>query len=202
MKAALHDSYAADYDRQVSEYRCYLAEILFGLCYDSIQPGQFLLEAGIGSGLCATLFSKAGLVIHGFDFSQAMLAICQEKGFVANLKQHNLLDSPWPYSSNQYDILISCGVFHFLSDLEGVFSEAQRILRPSGIFAFTTKISSGFNDSQARYLQEMSGEFEIFSHSINYIRKLLEANRFEPIREQQCLTGTVTFQTWVSLKRK
>lgn len=201
MKSDLHDNYAAEYDRQVSDYGCHIAEVLFGLCYEFVQPGQYLLEAGIGSGLCAALFSKAGLVIHGFDFSQDMLDLCLKKGFAAELKKHDLVESPWPYPSDKYDILISCGVFHFILDLEGIFSEAQRILRPSGIFAFTTKISNGFSDSQKKYLQQMSGEFEIFSHSISYIHKMLETNHFESIREQQCLAGTDTFQTWVTRKQ-
>ena len=35
-QATLHDAYAADYDAQVSAYDCYLAEALFGLCYDFV----------------------------------------------------------------------------------------------------------------------------------------------------------------------
>ncbi|WP_423224970.1 hypothetical protein [Candidatus Amarolinea aalborgensis] len=69
MNAALHDAYAADYDQQVQAYGCHVADVLFGLCYEYVQPGQRLLDAGIGSGLSAQLFAKAGLEIHGMDFS-------------------------------------------------------------------------------------------------------------------------------------
>ena len=46
--ATLHDAYAA--------YDCYLAEALFGLCYEFVQPAQHLLDLGIGSGLSAASF--------------------------------------------------------------------------------------------------------------------------------------------------
>jgi len=38
MKSDLHDAYAAEYDHQAGEYGCHMAEVLFGLCYDAIQP--------------------------------------------------------------------------------------------------------------------------------------------------------------------
>jgi hypothetical protein len=60
MSANLHDSYAGDYDNQAQACDCRVAEVLFGLCYEFIQPRQRLLDLGIGSGLSAALFAKAG----------------------------------------------------------------------------------------------------------------------------------------------
>ena len=78
-QATLHDAYAADYDAQVSAYDCYLAEALFGLCYDFVQPGQSLLDLGIGSGLSAAPFARAGLRVAGMDFAPGMLDLCRAK---------------------------------------------------------------------------------------------------------------------------
>lgn len=202
MKSDLHDAYAAEYDRQVGEYGCHIAEVLFGLCYEAVQPGQYLLEAGIGSGLCAALFAKAGLVIHGFDFSPAMLEICREKRIAADLIEHDLLQTPWPFLPNTYDILISCGVFHFVAELEAIFGEAERVLRTAGIFAFTTKVPTGLSNPEEKYARQMSGEFEIFSHFHSYIELLMGVNSFKILRIQQCLVGADIFQTWVTCKQK
>jgi len=38
MNAALHDAYADDYDQQVQSYGCHVADVLFGLCYEYVQP--------------------------------------------------------------------------------------------------------------------------------------------------------------------
>jgi 2-polyprenyl-3-methyl-5-hydroxy-6-metoxy-1,4-benzoquinol methylase len=112
MNAGLHDAYAADYDAEARAYDCHIADLLFGLCYEFTCSGQRLLDVGIGSGLSAQLFAKAGLEIYGMDFSPAMLNICQAKGFTAGLKQHDLLQLPWPYPSGRFDVAVCCGVLH------------------------------------------------------------------------------------------
>lgn len=140
MDASLHDAYASDYDHQVSEYRCYIAEVLFGLCYAALQPGQTVLDAGIGSGLSAVLFAKAGLQVHGFDFSPAMLDLCAAKGFAAGLKNHDVQQLPWPYPPASFDHVVCCGVLHFIAEIEAIFGEARRVLRPGGHFAFTNRV--------------------------------------------------------------
>lgn len=35
--AAFHDAYAAHYDDEVRVYECYLAEVLFGLCFEYVK---------------------------------------------------------------------------------------------------------------------------------------------------------------------
>ena len=138
-QAALHDAYAADYDAQVVAYDCYLAEALFGLCYDFVRPGQNLLDLGIGSGLSAAPFARAGLRVSGMDFAPAMLDLCRAKGIAVDLRQHNLCQLPWPYDPASFDHTVCCGVFHFIADLEPVFRGAADVLRPGGLFAFTTQ---------------------------------------------------------------
>ena len=86
----LHDAYALDYDAQVDAYECYVADLLFGLAYEYIEPGQRLLDIGIGSGLSAWPFAKAGLEISGMDFSPVMLDICKSKGLAKDLTLHDL----------------------------------------------------------------------------------------------------------------
>jgi predicted TPR repeat methyltransferase len=95
--SSLHDLYAADYDNQVQACKCHVADALFGLCYEFIQPRQHLLNVRIGSGLSAALFPKAGLEIRGMDFSAAMLEVCRHKRIAVKLKQHNLQKTPWTY---------------------------------------------------------------------------------------------------------
>ena len=199
-QSALHDAYAADYDQQVIDYGSYVAEDLFGLCYAAIQPGQVLLDAGIGSGLSAVLFAKVGLLVQGFDFSPAMLAICQAKGIAASLKQHDIQHAPWPYPPEAFDLVVCCGVLHFIADLETVFSEARRVLRPNGLFAFTTKVPTALDAAQP-YQQQLSGEFEIFSHAPAYVAALLAQHSFEHLKIHRCLVGADVFQNWVTRKQ-
>jgi ubiquinone/menaquinone biosynthesis C-methylase UbiE len=198
-KADLHDKYAAEYDNQVKVFECYLTDVLFGLCYEYIQPGQHLLDAGIGSGLSSALFARAGLEVYGMDFSPTMLEICLAKGFAAELTQHDVAQIPWPYPIDRFDHLMCCGVLHFLSDLETVFGEMRRVLRKGGVCAFTTKIKPAINFQQ-KYERDIMGEFEIYSHALEYIEDLLDQYSFKRLKLQKCYVGEDIFAVWIIQK--
>lgn len=110
-------------------------EVAFGLAYKYIQPGQSILDIGIGTGLGSVLFRKAGLRVYGMDVSPEMLAACRSKGFT-NLSQHDLTEPPYPYKSASLDHAVCVGVLNFFSDLSPVFRESARILRPGRLFVF------------------------------------------------------------------
>lgn len=200
MNSALHDAYASEYDDQVQAYDCHIADVLFGLCYEFLRPGQCLLDLGIGSGLSALLFAKAGLEIYGFDFSPAMLEICRAKGFAKDLKQHDLQQVPWPYPSGKFDHLVCCGVLHFISDLELIFYEAGRVLRNGGIFVFSIKVPDIAEVPSQKYEHQSSAGFEIFFHSSEYVNSLLTQYSFERLKTQKCFIGEDLFSVWVVKK--
>lgn len=198
--AAQHDAYAVEYDRQMQAYHCYLPEILFGLCYEFTRPGQVLLDVGIGSGLAAQLFAKAGLAVYGMDFAATMLAICRDKGFAHDLRQHDLQQIPWPYLSNQFDQLVCCGVLHFIADLAGMFGEAGRVLRAGGLLAFTTKVAPSPTSGEERYQHQESDGFAIYAHTPAYIDTLLAQQACTCLKRQQCFVGDERFMLWVVQK--
>lgn len=199
--AYLYDTYATTYDQEVQAYGCYLQEALFGLCFEALQPGQRILDAGIGSGLSAVLFAKAGLQVHGFDFSPAMLEVCRAKGIAMELKQHDLQQAPWPYPSGAFDHLVCCGVLHFIPDLEDVFHEAGRVLWEGGWYAFTTKTPASLDASGAKYQRQTSEELQVFSHAPEYLAAVIEQAGFERIKVLKCFVGEEPFYAWVVQKR-
>lgn len=198
--AALHDTYAGGYDAQVQAYDCHIQDVLFGLCFEFTRPGQRLLDAGIGSGLSAQSFARAGLRIYGMDFAPAMLDVCRAKGFVAELKQHDLLQIPWPYPDRTFDHVVCCGVLHFIAQLETVVGEVARVLADGGMFAFTTRIP----DSAAidhPFVPHISGEFAIFSHAPTYVETLLAQHSFTCLKRQKCFVGEDLFLSWIVRSR-
>ena len=113
----------------------YGPQVAFGLIYEFIRPGQSILDIGIGTGRGAALFSKAGLTVHGMDYSREVLDACARQGF-SDLKRHDLRAVPYPYASACMDHVMCIGVLNFYRDLTPVFAEAGRILRPGGFFVF------------------------------------------------------------------
>lgn len=130
-----HDEMVAAYDEEAEASGWCGPEVAFGLAYTHVQPGQSVLDIGIGTGLGSVLFRKAGLKVYGMDVSPKMLDACRSKGFTA-LQLHDLNRPPYPYDSDSMDHAVCAGVMNFFSDLSPVFNEAARILRKEGLFAF------------------------------------------------------------------
>jgi predicted TPR repeat methyltransferase len=128
-------SMVAAYDDEAEATGWYGPEVAFGLTYAYVQPGQSILDIGIGTGLGSILFRKAGLEVYGMDISPQMLDACRSKGFTS-LQLHDLSKTPYPYDSESMDHAVCSGVLNFFSDLSLVFQEAGRILRNGGLFVF------------------------------------------------------------------
>jgi ubiquinone/menaquinone biosynthesis C-methylase UbiE len=195
-----HDVYAAEYDKQVEAYQVHIADLLFGLSYEYIHPGMRVLDVGIGSGLSALLFAKAGLKISGIDFSSTMLDICRAKRITDDLILHDIEQAPWPYPDTIFDALVCCGVLHFLPALEIFFSEAKRVLKKNGLCAFTTKYLSVPADEGTKATQQTIDGFEIYAHHPSYLEAILEGNTFKLLKQQHCLVGKDIFTIWVAQK--
>ncbi len=191
----VHDQYAADYDRLANEDGYVLPQALFGLCFEYLRPGQRLLDIGIGTGLSSLPFARAGMAVYGLDGSAEMLKVCENKQFAAGLKVWDLRLRPWPYADRFFDHVIECGTLPFLPELEVVFTEAARLVRPQGIFAFTIKGPGAELDAGAGtdpYTREAIDGVQIYSHSPKYIEELLAACGFEKRKQFRFLLSRGT----------
>ncbi len=174
---------ARGYDQQVKEYDSYAHDALFGMSYEFVRPDDKLLDLGIGTGLASINFAGLGLKVYGLDISEEMLNECRIKSFTEELKVHNISDKRIPYDDNYFNHAICSGVFHFLSDLDNVFSEAARIIKGKGMFAFT--IAPGETEDYTK--QMTSWGVPIFKHSPEYINRLLDKNNMSLLKELRLL---------------
>ena len=183
MKEYDYQEDASKYDEQVKEYDSYAHDAMFGMSYEYVTPNDKILDLGIGTGLASINFSKIGLKVYGLDISDEMLNICRIKSFTEELKLHNLLDKRIPYNDCSFNHVICSGVFHFLGDLENIFSEVARIIQEGGIFAFTIA-----PDEVRDYTKQMtSWGVPIYKHSLSYIKRLLDKNRMSLLKELRLL---------------
>jgi len=124
-----------EYDREAEASGWFGPEIVFGLAYSYVEPGQRLLDIGIGTGLSSILFKKAGLEITGIDLAPEMLEVCRGKGFT-RLIRHDLRATPYPLETGGMDHAVCMGVMNFFGDLDPIFRETGRVVRPGGLFGF------------------------------------------------------------------
>jgi predicted TPR repeat methyltransferase len=189
----IHDEQASEYDQQVREYKEFGHDALFGMSFEYVNPNERLLDIGIGTGLSSRAFAKAGLDIFGIDGSVEMLNICKSKGFTKELKLFDLQDGPIPYSTGFFDHVVSCGVFHFFGDLEPIFAEVSRVMKPGGIFAFTSILQiAGKSEEVEGYLESSAfgAEATVFLHADRYIGELLQCNGFDKVKEFKFLASS------------
>ncbi len=159
-------------------------EVLFGLSYAYVQPGQSMLDIGIGTGLGSDLFRKAGLKVYGLDISPQMLEACCSKG-LKTVKLHDLTTMPYPFDSESIDHAVCTGVMNFFSDLSPLFIETARILRPGGLFAFVVGDRAEDEPGEIAVGPEHTNTEEtvtMYLHSAKQIDNWLMQNRFNLIR--------------------
>ena len=175
---------AGSYDRQVREYNSYVHDVLFGMSFEFVKASEKLLDIGIGTGLASIKFSKLGLKVFGLDSSQEMLDACKSKKFAQALELYDLNAVPIPYEDKYFNHVICCGVMHFFGNLEDLFKEAARVIKPDGIFSFTI---APHNKEVSFIKEDTSWGVPIFKHSPEYIMGLLSENGFVLQKEQRLL---------------
>jgi predicted TPR repeat methyltransferase len=186
----IHDAQSAsEYDAQARLSNWHGPEAVFGLTYEFVEPGQSLLDLGIGSGLSSILFHKAGLRIYGLDGSREILKICAAKNFTVELKLHDLGKLPLPYSPGSFDHVISIAVLNSFSDLGSLFTDIGRVTKEGGIYAFAVEeqkpgqVSSyPINRVQVSEEPEAESAVVLHRHSEGYITGLLDQNHYAVIK--------------------
>jgi predicted TPR repeat methyltransferase len=131
-----------------------------------------VLELGVGTGLMGPLIRDITAHLTGVDQSGAMLAEAMKLTDAAGKKiydaliRRDLFQFLPELKDNAFDIVLAAGTLSYIGELEALFAQVARVLKPSGLFAFTADKMEGygfvldpevgrFRFSQA-YLQELA----------------------------------------------
>ncbi len=104
--------------------------------------GKKILELGCGGGQCSVAFAREGAISTGVDFSSAQLKfakkLAKEHKVNVNFVKGDIQTLP-SFLSNSFDIVFSAFAFIYIKDLTKCFKEAHRVLKPNGLFVFSTE---------------------------------------------------------------
>jgi ubiquinone/menaquinone biosynthesis C-methylase UbiE len=192
-----NDATVTSYDDDARAFGWYGPAVAFGLAFMYTEPGQTILDIGIGTGLGSVMFHKAGLKVVGMDISGGMLAACKKKGFANRLVHHDLTIAPYPFGDASFDHAVSTGVFQFYRDLDLVCRETARIVRKGGVFVFVTGDRHEEEDAEVIVSREHTGTGQpvtMYRHSVREVTGWLMQNGF-------LLIDALEFSVWMDRKR-
>ena len=99
-----------------------------------IQPGERVLEVGVGTGINLSLYPKH-CSVTGIDFSESMLEIARERAGRKDSRNVRLLQmdaADLKFADNAFDIVYAPYLISVVPDPVRVAHEMRRVCRPGG----------------------------------------------------------------------
>lgn len=132
---AIADRYAADIDRRPWNA---LYERPATLALLPEVSGTDVLDAGCGHGWYAEQLVLRGARVVGFDRSARMVALAEARLGARARIFHARADRLDGLAGSSFDLILSALVIHYVEDLEALFGEWARLLRPAGRVVLST----------------------------------------------------------------
>lgn len=128
------------------------------------------IDLGCGSGLSGSAFREHVNFLLGIDISENMISIVKKRKIYDKLILSDLSELAL-LGDKSFDLIISSDVFPYKGNLEKIFSYIKTISSKKAFFVFSTE----YSESSDHFTLELTGRY---SHSHNYIKKLLMMNSF------------------------
>jgi ubiquinone/menaquinone biosynthesis C-methylase UbiE len=122
-----------------------------------------VLEIGSGTGRVTAhlrnVISSATKLI-GSDISEDMLAVAKEKLKGLDIDWRIIDAQDLPFDDDSIDVIVGCFCYMFVPDKHKAFAEAHRVLRPGGMFIFSTWDKLELNGASYTYRKIVKKLFE------------------------------------------
>ena len=96
--------------------------------------GKTLIDLGCGDGADIKKFLAMGAIVSGVDASEKLLDLARKQ--IANTTLKLGLFEDTPFEDEQFDIAASKYAFQHSAQIEPIFREIYRILKPNGMLVF------------------------------------------------------------------
>ncbi len=141
-----------------------------------------ILEIGCGTGKNTEFLQTKAKHLVGADFSAEMLEKARAKITAETVEFRQLdLREDWGFAENSFDLITCSLALEHIENIDFVFGQANRVLRPGGLFYIgELHPFKQYQGSKARFDTE-SGVFELecFVHHVSEIYAAAKVNNFE-----------------------
>jgi predicted TPR repeat methyltransferase len=187
---ALFDQYAPYYDQHMRKLGYNLPLLIRNLLGEVIPThaeNLTVLDLGCGTGSCGLYCRDLAHCLIGVDLSHNMLSAAKTFGAYDKLIE-SPLQSYLQTTTDTADIVIAAEVFNYIGDLSMLWPDIIKILKPGGVFIFSTehaKTSSSPPANNPGCQLEQTGRF---THDPAVIQMQIEANPELHIRQFSDIT--------------
>jgi len=129
------------------------------------------IDLGCGTGLAAAAFAKEVDHFIGVDLSPRMIERARATSLYAELEVADMLQGLRVRPDANADLILAADAMVYVADLAPVLMEAERVLRPGGLLAFTTETHGGEGVIIGAGLR--------YAHAAAYVRASVEAAGLE-----------------------
>ncbi len=153
---------------------------------NQISPRK-ILDIGCGTGDPLIEIAGLGYDIHGFDFSEEMVAKATQNltdsGLASDLIYQDNMESPQRTRTQEYDCLIALGSVYYAREFDKVMKRLTTILKPGGSFIFSLRneLFSLFSMNEYTvdfFLEKLIPTLELSSEAQQELQQLLHG-RFD-----------------------
>lgn len=132
-----YDAFAAQYAAADVDLSSFRQSASRQEIYGAVEPfleGSVLLDVGCGLGMDAEYYREKGASVFAIDASEGMLQQAQLRYPELRLSRQDMERTEFP--NEFFDIITSRCAIHYARDIERVYQEWQRLLKPGGMLAF------------------------------------------------------------------
>ena len=182
----LFDEYAQKFDSHlVTGLNYSVPEKLADLLRPHFETGGakwIILDLGCGTGLSGAALAPYSRQLVGVDLSAKMLEKARERNLYDRLERLDLLTMMRGEAAAGYDVVSAADVFVYLGKLDELVQQAQRLLRPGGLFAFSVESLEALTDGAAARSDRRDYQLNVtgrYAHSIAYLARMAAHNGFD-----------------------
>jgi len=182
MKGKLYNEFAAEYAEVIKDNVFNAQFDRPSLC--ALSPdvcGKQVLDMGCGPGEYTKILVEKGAEVTAIDISEKFIEIITKRFENISAYVQDLNLGLPKEESGKYDIVISPLTIHYVEDLKSLFREVSRVLKPKGLFLFSTHspIADGMHYKPKNYYKT-----ELVTDTWNTIGKPVEVQFYRrPLTE-------------------
>ncbi len=167
------------------------------LRFAGIEGKQDFLEVGCGSGAVSNHIARTySMNVTGTDIDADQIRLAQQRsGNLANIRFVEADATNLPFEDNGFDIVLSFGVMHHISNWLDALREIARVLRPGGYLIYLDLVYPRWTAKIARLFEDKYGVT-----TIKDLDTFIAGNNFATIHSS--LSKLVVFNQYEAVYRK